>query len=62
MKRPTEFLMLLGVVIFFFGCAVVAPKGHDPVVVNAERTTTLALDARIAALKTQAHWQLNQPP
>jgi len=31
-------------VLFLVSCAGIAP-GHDPVVVNAERTTVLALDA-----------------
>ena len=43
MKTLRAFLAT-SMVLFAVSCASVAP-GHDPVVVNAERTTVLALDA-----------------
>jgi hypothetical protein len=42
MNRKHFFLSIL--LLLWVGCAGIAP-GHDPVVVNAERTTVLALDA-----------------
>jgi hypothetical protein len=43
MKRHLSVLSTLVFICFASGCAGIAP-GHDPVVVNAERATVLALD------------------
>ena len=42
--KPTRTVLSILLVLFAASCAGIAP-GHDPVVVNAERTTVLALDA-----------------
>lgn len=43
MNRTKPFLPLIVAVLMLSGCASIAP-GNDAVVVNAERTTVLALD------------------